>query len=42
VREVAYLHDDEEKALAEHAERRGLSKSEVIRRALRKYLGVED
>lgn len=42
VREVAYLHPDEEAALGNYAERKRLSKSEVIRRALRSFLGVED
>jgi Ribbon-helix-helix protein, copG family len=41
-RETAYLYDDEERALEEKAKRERCSKSEVIRRALRMYLGVED
>ena len=42
VREVAYLHRDEVEALARKAEKERTSKSEIIRRALRAYLGVED
>jgi len=42
VREVSYLHPDEAAALASRAEEKRCSKSEIIRRALRKYLGVED
>jgi 3-phenylpropionate/cinnamic acid dioxygenase small subunit len=41
-RETAYLYDDEEQALEERASRERCSKSEIIRRALRSYLGVED
>lgn len=41
-REVAYLHVDEAKGLEEAAERLRCSKSEVIRRALREFLGIED
>ena len=41
-RETAYLYDDEEKALEERAERERCSKSEIIRRALRRYLGIAD
>jgi hypothetical protein len=41
-RETAYLFDDEEAALEQRAERERCSKSEIIRRALRAYLGVED
>jgi len=39
---VSYLHPDEAAALARRAEDRKCSKSEIIRRALRKYLGAED
>jgi Ribbon-helix-helix protein, copG family len=42
IREVSYLHPDEAEALARRAEVKRCSKSEVIRRALRKYLGIED
>lgn len=42
VREVSYLHPDEEAALTDYAERKMVSKAEVIRRALRAFLGVED
>ena len=41
-RETAYLYEDEERALEARASRERCSKSEVIRRALRTYLGVED
>jgi hypothetical protein len=40
-RETAYLYDDEDGALEERARRERCSKSEVIRRALRRYLGIE-
>ena len=42
VREVAYLPPDEEDALRRFAERKRLSKSEVIRRALREFIGDGD
>ena len=42
VREVSYLHEDEARALAERAKKERASKAEVIRRALRMYLGIED
>jgi hypothetical protein len=42
IREVSYLHPDEVEALTRRAKERKCSKSEVIRRALRKYLGIED
>lgn len=41
-RETAYLYDDEEAALEEKAKRERCSKSEVIRRALRVYLDLND
>lgn len=41
-REQAYLYDDEEAALAQRAKRDRCSKAEVIRRALREYLGIGD
>lgn len=41
-RETAYLYDDEEQALEQRAARERCSKSEIIRRALRAYLGIED
>jgi 3-phenylpropionate/cinnamic acid dioxygenase small subunit len=41
-RETAYLYEDEERALEDRASRERCSKSEVIRRALRSYLSVED
>ena len=42
VREVSYLHPDEAAALEARAEIKRVSKSEIIRRALRAYLGIED
>lgn len=39
-RETAYLYDDEESALELRAERERCSKSEIVRRALRAYLGL--
>ncbi len=41
IREVSYLHPDESEALALRAERERCSKAEIIRRALREYLGVQ-
>jgi len=42
VREVSYLHEDEAQVLAARAKKERTSKSEIIRRALRAYLGIED
>jgi hypothetical protein len=42
IREVSYLHPDEEEALVKQAELKRCSKAEIIRRALRAYLGIED
>ena len=42
VREVCYLHPDEVEALAQRADMKMVSKSEIMRRALRAYLGIED
>lgn len=42
VREVSYLHPDEAQALADRAKKERASKAEIIRRALRAYLGIED
>jgi hypothetical protein len=42
IREVSYLHPDEAEALAKRAEMKRVSKSEIIRRALRAYLGIAD
>lgn len=42
MREVSYLYEDEVRALAERARKERTSKAEIIRRALRAYLGVED
>jgi hypothetical protein len=41
-RETAYLYDDEEQALEERAAKERCSKSEIMRRALRAYLDIED
>jgi hypothetical protein len=40
-REVTYLHADELDGLVATSERLRCSKSEVIRRALRAFLGIE-
>lgn len=42
IREVCYLHPDEVEALAQKASVKRVSKSELMRRALRAYLGIED
>jgi hypothetical protein len=42
IREVSYLHEDEARALTERAAKERASKAEIIRRALRAYLGIED
>jgi hypothetical protein len=42
VREVAYMHEDEAEALDKRAKKERASKSEIIRRAVRAYLGVEE
>jgi hypothetical protein len=42
VREVSYVHEDEARILTERAKKERTSKSEIIRRALRAYLGIED
>jgi len=42
VREVSYLHQDEAEALALRAKKERATKAEIIRRALRSYLGIED
>jgi metal-responsive CopG/Arc/MetJ family transcriptional regulator len=39
---VSYIHEDEARALDERAKKERASKSEIIRRALRAYLGIED
>lgn len=39
-REIAYLHDDELEALVQRAEDERCSRAEIIRRALRQYLGI--
>ncbi len=42
VRLVAYVYEDEEAELAKRAKRERTSKSEIVRRALRDYLGMVD
>ena len=42
IRKTVLLHHDEEAALREAAFRERLSESEIIRRALRAYLEIED
>ena len=42
IREVSYLHRDEAEALALRAKKERVTKAEIIRRALRLYLGIED
>jgi hypothetical protein len=42
VREVSYLHPDEAEALVGRATRERCSKAEIIRRALREYLGIRE
>jgi hypothetical protein len=42
LREVTYLHGDEAEGLAARARKERASKAEIIRRALRAYLGIED
>ena len=42
IREISYLHEDESRALEERAKKERASKAEIIRRALRAYLGIED
>lgn len=42
MRETAYLYPDEEEALEERARKARCSKSEIIRRALRQYLDMEE
>ena len=41
-REAAYLHLDELQAVERAAEKERTSKSEIIRRAIRAYFGIED
>ena len=40
IREVTYVHQDEAEALAARAEHERCSKAEILRRALRAYLGL--
>jgi metal-responsive CopG/Arc/MetJ family transcriptional regulator len=42
VREVSYTHEDEAEALDKRAKKERASKSEIIRRAVRAYLGIEE
>ena len=42
VREVSYMHEDEAEALDLRAKKERTSKSEIIRRAVRAYLGIEE
>jgi hypothetical protein len=42
VRTVVYLHPDERKALKIAAVEREVAASEIMREALRRYLGIED
>jgi hypothetical protein len=42
VREVSYLHPDEAEALKKRVELKRVSKAEIIRKALRAYLGIKD
>jgi hypothetical protein len=42
VRTVVYLHPDERKALKLAAVERDVAASEIMREALRRFLGIED
>ena len=42
IRLVAYIFEDEDAALEQEAKRKRTSKSEIVRRALRRYLKAED
>ncbi|HEV8242329.1 MAG TPA: hypothetical protein VGS57_23385 [Thermoanaerobaculia bacterium] len=42
VREVTYLHEDEEAGLVAYAKRHRCSKAEAIRRAVRNFPRIED
>ena len=42
MREIGYVHPDESQALSARAKKERVSKSEIIRRALRMYLGIEE
>lgn len=41
-RAVIHLREEEDRALDEYAQRKGLSRSEVCRRALRRFLKIPD
>jgi hypothetical protein len=41
-RTVIHLREEEDKALDDYAQRKGLSRSEVCRRALRRFLKIPD
>jgi hypothetical protein len=42
IRTVVFLHPDERKALKMAAAERDVSASEIMREALRRFLGIED
>ena len=42
VRKTLWLHGDEAEALRERAYRERRAESEIVRTALREYLGIED
>ncbi len=42
VRLVAYIFEDEDAALEKEAKRKRTSKSEIVRRALRQFLNLEN
>ena len=42
VREVTYLHEDEEAGIVAYAKRQRCSKAEAIRRAVRAFLRIEN
>ena len=41
MRLVAYIFEDEDSALEQEAKRKRTSKSEIVRRALREFLGLQ-
>ncbi len=42
IRLVAYIFEDEDAALEQEAKQKRTSKSEIVRRALRQFLKLED
>ncbi len=42
IRLVAYIFEDEDAALEKEAKRKRTSKSEIVRRSLREFLGLRD